>query len=216
MLSLKRKSGYIYVFMTNSEYYYTFSLGNKKISGNTLIFNLPAGAGPQGSCQQTCPSCYARKAEKMRPAVLRARRRNLECLQEYGLESLRQAVHYLVNLHPVKAIRIHESGDFFSREYLNRWQYIAEGLKPMGIPLWTYSKSYSRTDIDRTDNLNLVESILPDGEINFGTRDYVEYKQEKFDIPICPATLSEAKQDFICNRDCHWCLTYPAMLFVQH
>jgi len=213
MMSTKRKGSYVYVFV-NAEDYLTFSLGNRKISGNVAIFNLPAGAGATGTCPQSCPNCYALKAQRAYPSARRARERNLRVLQKHGAGTIAVAVQYLADRHPLKAIRIHEAGDFYSAQYFWDWNIAANILKEYGVPVWTYSKRYTRKDVF-SDNLNLVESILPDGSLNFGPYEWVRKKQDQYGLHICPATQRDGK-GLICCRDCTICMDHAQVLFVQH
>lgn len=215
MLSLKRKGSYLHAFVTPEDYL-TFSLGNRKISGNVLIFNLPAGAGSNGTCKQSCPGCYALKAERIYPSARRARERNLQVLQKHGPHILYDAVRYILEKQPLKGIRIHESGDFFNQEYFETWNDIADlAYRAKGVRTWTYSKRYDRGQVT-TPGLNLVDSILPDGSLNYGPLEWVRKKEQEYNIPICPATMPGLKNTPICGRNCNWCLEEPHMLFVQH
>jgi hypothetical protein len=95
------------------------SHGNRKLPRRIAIFNLPR--------LETCPwatdyckeICYARKAERsIFYRCLPQRKRNYQL-------SLREdfADIMIAELSKIrkKKIRIHESGDFYSQEYLDKW-----------------------------------------------------------------------------------------------
>ena len=106
--------------------YLKVSFGNSKLPKGTMIFNLPAVI--------TCPlrtplcekSCYALKAEvQYRHVVPQARHHNLDRVRKGLFKGL--MIEAIQKHHKkIKAIRIHESGDFLSQSYLNDWFAIAK------------------------------------------------------------------------------------------
>lgn len=104
--------------------------GNKKLvntdSIRFMIWNLPA--------QITCPfatehckaSCYAKKAERVYPSVLPCREKNLEASkQDSFVNDMIQTIVYYLNSKSFTGkkcyFRIHESGDFYNKEYAKKW-----------------------------------------------------------------------------------------------
>ena len=188
----------------------TFSLGNAKLSKDILIFNLTAGT--EGSCVVDCPGCYAKKAEKRYPTVKAARAENFRIVKEHP-EIISQAVPAIVAKYKkrISTIRIHESGDMFSKEYALAWDITAGQLRiEYGVKTYTYTK----TGI-RLHNVNVVESILPTGEFNFGRKAWVEEKAQELNAPICPAT-KEKEKDITCGKDCGLCIDHKTVLFIKH
>lgn len=124
------------------------STGNKKLKSNGkvrfLIWNLPA--------LQTCPfstelcrkNCYARKAEKQYPGCLPCRERNLELSKQDDFVSEmvklihRRQKHWRYRDKKIFT-RIHESGDFYSVEYAQKWCEIAEQCPE--VTFLAYTKS---------------------------------------------------------------------------
>ena len=132
-----------------------FSKGNGKLS-NRLIFSLPAGyscphAGvcktfadrttgaitdlPQytGVTAQRDFRCFAAMSE-VRPNVREARWHNWDLLRETihmnGNQAmlLRDLIDLSLLMHPPKKlIRIHESGDFWTENYMKAWMMVAQG-----------------------------------------------------------------------------------------
>lgn len=97
-------------------------------------WSLPAWAGrlPDGRTYNTCPSagscaklCYARTGTYRFPGVLAAHERNLMMVLDdlrgwaWRMESELNHPRYWRG-----HVRIHDSGDFFSREYLSAWLFI--------------------------------------------------------------------------------------------
>lgn len=114
------------------------------------IFNwsLPAWAGrlPDGRTYNTCPSasacaklCYARVGTYRFPGVLAAHERNLVMVLD-DLPGWERRMEEDLN-HPRYRgahVRIHDSGDFFSREYLDAWLRIMT-YTPM-VSYYAYTK----------------------------------------------------------------------------
>lgn len=157
------------------------SKGNKKLAPNAkvkyMIFNLPA--------QKTCPfatelckkSCYAKKAEKCYPSVLPCRENNYNASIEddfinnmiEAIEKMLKTPSYTKAKHVI--FRIHESGDFYSQEYVNKWKMIIDYFKPVKkLQFVAYTKSieYFRTDNywKNMENITLIHSIWNDTDIN--------------------------------------------------
>ena len=205
-MRLLKKGNYIKAETTHGTL--TFSLGNRKLASNILIFNLLAGT--KGSCIVDCPGCYSKKAERLYPGVAKAREENFRIVKE-DPDIISQAVPAIVAKYKkhISTIRIHESGDMFSQEYAQAWDVTAGQLRiEYGIKTYTYTK----TDI-RLYNVNVVESILPTGEFNFGRKVWVEEKAQELNAPVCPATK---EKDITCGKDCILCIDHKTVLFVAH
>ena len=117
-------------------YTITASNGNKKLVSDHnvryIVWNIPAVV--------TCPfrtaacehSCYARKAEKNYPDCLPCRHNNLDASKEKAfISNMIALIQDIINRPSYRnckhiVYRIHESGDFYSQEYFNKWLKIAE------------------------------------------------------------------------------------------
>lgn len=115
-----------------------FSKGNRKLPKSTLIWNLPTGLTCIGKTKECIKYCYAKKAEKMYPQVLPFRLRN------FKISKLKDFSEIIISmLGSLKdnwnTIRIHESGDFYNQEYLNKWIEIAKAIQPKIV--YAYTKS---------------------------------------------------------------------------
>lgn len=91
------------------------------------VVKLPDGrnfnACPQaGACAKVC---YARNGTYLFPAVRAAHMRNLEMVLG-DLEGWLRRMTWEVRRRDPRAVRVHDSGDFFSDEYLLAWFAVAE------------------------------------------------------------------------------------------
>jgi hypothetical protein len=196
----------------------TISSSNRKIK-NANIWNLPTGVTckPGVSCSKYC---YAKKAEKAYPEVLPCRMRNYKASlkNNFSTEMIK-----LLGKKKYKVTRIHESGDFYSVDYIRKWYNITTAL-PIHI-FYAYTK---RDDIftkellsEKPSNLILLYSI--DGL--FKDTDIVNVDMPGYDkIAIvrehntnCPST-SKDKWTVACIRDCNKCIdkTTNIITFAKH
>lgn len=129
--------------------------GNRKMSAAT--FNLPAIATCPGSTPQCRAGCYARKAEKLYKAVLPRRMENLRATQAacFVSDMVQQ-----INKRQPRFFRIHESGDFYSQEYLAAWYDIARQCP--ATKFLAFTKSFKLDFAGRPQNLEIIFSIWPD------------------------------------------------------
>lgn len=149
----------------------TLSFGNKKLISTKetkfVIWSIPA--------VKTCPfatdmckaSCYARKAERVYPECLPAREKNLAFSEtEKFVPFMVEALHYLANLKAYRnakhiTVRIHESGDFYSFEYLMKWLSIAEQCRDIpNIDFAAYTKSLPYLAMAVKNGYNLKDSNI--------------------------------------------------------
>jgi hypothetical protein len=139
-----------------------WSFGNGKLRRTrTVSFNLPAFRSADGFT--VCPGagkcaavCYARQARYNFPAVKRTREINLAIVRaDLGLFE-RLAV---LDLEQVKQriVRVHDSGDFFSQEYLAAW-FRVMGQFPRKR-FYAYSKSLHLDFSAQPSNFQLVQSV---------------------------------------------------------
>ncbi|MAO76097.1 MAG: hypothetical protein CL699_07355 [Chloroflexi bacterium] len=138
-----------------------FSQGNAKLK-QRLIFSLPAGKTCPGAVfcksfavlqdngkrkiqdgKQTEFRCFAASSEVQYDAVYNLRANNMELLMRSVIEgSMVDLINASVQHHRkknTKLVRIHESGDFFSRGYLNAWIEVAK--QNPDLKFYCYSKS---------------------------------------------------------------------------
>jgi hypothetical protein len=185
----------------------TIGLGNLKLSDKVAIFNLPAGK--EYTCRQDCPGCYAKKAQKNYPTVLPCRIKNLESTWH---ESFVDQFVSLIEKSGVDICRFHESGDIYNDAYAAKIEAIAARLPR--VKFYLYTKTHYRPR-----GINVVESILPDGELNYGPMPYALSLSKKYRAPICPITMLAArkvKNSYKCGDHCKACQTRDKVIFVIH
>jgi hypothetical protein len=161
-----------------------FSKGNHKLSKNVLIWNLPrlTTCPGAGACKDWC---YEIKIERMYKNTRPCREQNLRESKKIGFTS--EVMDYLQN-RKEKYVRIHESGDFYSQEYFDKWWYIALLMKKKVF--YTYTKSF-----------NLYLGILP---YNFHViQSYGSKWDEKIDpakstFKVMPKGIIPNKGEFLC------------------
>lgn len=150
-----------------------WTMGNEKLtktSGETyrvLGFGIPADFS-FGNGQNTCPAalscrgvCYAKQGRYIMAGVKNARLHNLTFFLNSGpVGFIAAAVHDLTRLCAKRynVVRIHDSGDFFSQEYLNAWKVIARSLPK--VIFYAYTKSlHLNIDENCPPNLRIVQSL---------------------------------------------------------
>ena len=158
----------------NKENVYHISDSNRKLipsrEVNFLIWNLPA--------VKTCPFrtplctryCYAKKAENFYPDALPARLDNLAASK--SADFVEFMTEFILNKakrqrKPRLIVRIHESGDFYNKEYAEKWLKIAENCTICDkITFIAYTKSFAYFDgVKLPANFSLRASIWADTPI---------------------------------------------------
>lgn len=114
------------------------SLSNTKIQKNrinTASFGIRAGktCPYKGPCQF---ECFAMVGNYIYPAVINKQE---ERLKESKKKSFVKTISEEIKILNVGAVRVHDSGDYYSREYLNKWIEIAK-LNP-DVLFYSYTKS---------------------------------------------------------------------------
>lgn len=191
--------------------------GNSKLGKDVFDFSLP----PIDSCPDSvscAKDCYAVRYYKQYPAVKKFYDGNFKLVLA-DLDAFKKLVINQVkkrNSNPrakkIKTIRIHASGDFFSRDYLNAWLDICNELKE--VQFFAYTKAFSKIDAT-PGNLNIINSwVEVDGikYLNFGEYEQIKQLNKRLNGLICPVTIGK-KID--CST-CKYCFTRNKVLFVAH
>ena len=184
--------------------------GNSKLV-NILIFDLPAVRTCLNS--STCAAtCYAVKAQKQYADTKIMRDTNLWLFNNRE-ELLFTLLTKQIKNAKTNVIRLHSSGDFFNQKYIDFWDKI--------IRLFPNKKFYAYTKVEnildfsnitKNKNFNLISSFI-NGQLNYGTHDYVESLHEQYGSFICPAS---ANGDIKCGRECNYCVTQSNVVFPIH
>lgn len=186
--------------------------GNSKLGKEIAIFDLLAVHSCL-NCKSCAKACYALKAQRQYPAVHDKRAINTYLAREH-LDKLKGLIVASLLLNNPKYVRIHSSGDFVSQQYVDMWTDIATMFP--AIKFYTYTKTDKIFDFSAAEKvINIVNSVLPDGSINFGSLDYIKSKSSEFGIPVCPVGVTKGK-GFKCGTDCTLCMNCKNVLFLQH
>lgn len=173
------------------------SFGNKKLPKDTLIFNIPALNTCPGKTSFCSQYCYAVKAEKLYKAVLPARKHNLKLSLQDNFTGLVNTCLFN-NRHKFNRVRIHESGDFYSQEYLNKWFRIAKINRD--IQFHAYTKSFTLDFSQKPDNLVLIASF--DDSTTELQKGLYTFRKQYFDNTF---TIIDKALKADCIQDCTKC-----------
>ena len=154
--------------------------GNLKLGSNVAIWDLPSII----TCKYKCKGCYAIKPERIYKSTRVSRAFKYEIIkQALKNKTKREYLQQYINvelsrhrlLYKLPVVRLHSSGDFFSKKYLEFWFEIINRNKD--IRFYTYTKVLDNETIDKYNstftNFNIVKSLI-DNKINYGTIEYIE------------------------------------------
>lgn len=117
--------------------------------GNGNVINTCFGAS---SCRAVC---YAKQGRYTSPNVIAARIRNLEASQSGSFVS--DILEALSHKPSYNVVRIHDSGDFYSQEYFDKWCRISASRPDMVF--YAYTKAHTLNMGQRPDNLRITRSL---------------------------------------------------------
>lgn len=169
----------------------------------------------KGTCPCHCNGCYATKGNYNFPTTINAL--GLRTWLVYNdSEFVKNAIKAQIEINHVEFIRIHASGDFFNREYVEMWQDIVSSFP--NTHFWTYTKAVEfENAFDEFSNANIVKSVIPHKGVNFGHCDYI--------LALYEYLTSIGKSVYICRcgidknqhcTNCKGCSKYEYVLFIEH
>lgn len=147
-----------------------WTMGNEKLektSGGAyrvLGFGIPADFNFEGG--NTCPAalvcrgvCYAKQGRYVMSSVRDARMHNLRSYLDHGSASfVALAIMDLQRLSTrYNVVRLHDSGDFFSQDYLDAWCEIASAFPD--VIFYAYTKSLHLNHDNLPENLRITQSL---------------------------------------------------------
>lgn len=201
--------------------------GNAKLGKGVWTFSTLPGAVDhsatvngeavtvRGTCPCTCKGCYAMTGFYRFSSTVNALALRTILARDY-VDFTRRAITAQIIADDIKLLRIHASGDFFSREYVDMWREIAEA-SPACV-FWTYTKVREyESAFDGLDNANIVKSIIPGRGFNFGTCGYI--------LNAYNALVAAGNSVYICRCgvdknqhcvNCKGCSTHDFVLFIEH
>ena len=184
---------------------------NKKLGKNIYAFDLPAVVSCPNS--DICfKSCYANKGSYIWKSAKNSNTFNF-AIALNDLKYLQKELIKEIIKKKIKVIRIHSSGDFFSKEYFLMWCNIAKHFEDLNI--FTYSKAPQIKNLKIPSNLNIIDSFITidnTNYLNYGTYENISKMRSQIKGIICPVTIGK-KID--CSA-CKYCITKNKVLFVQH
>jgi hypothetical protein len=145
--------------------------GNKKlqktagIDGRVVGWGIPADhnfRGRDGAILNTCLGalacrgvCYAKQGAYLWRSTVNARNKSLA--QTMSDTFVADAIADLGRMRKVAAVRIHDSGDFYSQEYLDSWSAIAAAFPK--IIFYAYTKSLHLDFSALPSNFRVTQSL---------------------------------------------------------
>ena len=192
------------------------SEGNRKLGRNEneyfLIWNLPAVTTCPYRTSQCEKLCYAKKAERIYPQVLPCRERNFIESQKTSfsydmIQSIKAMINKPKNKGKQAYFRIHESGDFYNQEYVNKWIYIASQIPEVQFMAYTKSVKYFE---------HIMDTIPKNMVIRFSLWEDTDPKSkklaDKLQLPIYTAFEKHELDNIVlttaylkCECDCTVC-----------
>jgi len=192
---------------------------NSKLGKNIYAFDLPAVV----SCpdyKECFKTCYANKGTYIWKAAKQSNTFNY-AIAIHDIEYLQNELIKEITKKKIKTIRIHSSGDFFSKEYFLMWVNIANRFTDLKI--FTYSKAPQIKNFTLPSNFNIINSFIDyNGKkiLNYGSYENLKPIAKSIKGLICPitkgaATNNQKLKDLTCSI-CKYCITKQKPLFVQH
>ena len=133
---------------------------NSKLKKDGIFnFTLPAYKSQSGLI--TCPmakdciaNCYARQGCYQFSNVRNKHEKNLQATQNNDF-SLNMIIDIIEN--KAEIVRIHDSGDFYSREYVAKWLTVIDAMPH--VQFYAYTKSFHMFEgLILPDNFRLIQS----------------------------------------------------------
>lgn len=179
--------------------------GNTKLADARIpMFNLPAG---KKTCGRVCEGCYAVREQQRWPSVIVGREKRFEASkQDDFADTIIKELSKRKEL--PKYFRVHASGDFYSKEYINAWYTVA--VKFPTVTFFAYTKrgkKFDFSELKSLPNFVLINSMQY-GKVNYGKRE--EAPQGVF---VCPDVKGA---DVSCGVDCTYCQTKAAQEFAPY
>lgn len=199
------KIGKVWHFSTlpgSKEYDVTLANGNKE----TIC----------GTCAGNCENGYCMGGHYKRRQSVKNSLANKTVLARDYMEFLDKAIRAQIIADHIDKLRIHVTGDFFSRAYLEMWTNIVKDFP--ATTFWTYTKEENaETAFDSFPNANIVKSNVPGAGFNFGHCDYIIaiYKMLKAmgkTVYICRCGIDDKQH---CDK-CTACAKAEYVLFLEH
>lgn len=202
--------------------------GNSKIGKNVYHFSTLPGTQEveldgfgivKGTCFCNCKGGYCLTGNyrfSSTKAYLA-----LRTIAARNTEFFRDQIIAEIKAKKIEYVRIHATGEFFSRDYAEAWLAIIKECKT--TVFWTYTKAYGHgfddvlNEINKQPNANIVESIIPGCGMNYGHIDYLIDTYNKLQAAgetpyICRCGIDPNQH---CTN-CKGCSNHKYVLFIEH
>jgi len=147
--------------------------GNKKLVNNDkvvfAIWNLLSIVTCPFATELCKKSCYARKSERIYPGVIKSRTKNFDDSKKADfvarmIYTIKKQLNKKSMNGKKLVFRIHESGDFYNKEYVNKWLNVARAFMDNDQVIFiAYTKSINYfIGVDVPQNLIIRASIWDD------------------------------------------------------
>lgn len=140
--------------------------------------------------------CYAASIEAFSPSARDAHWHNFDALQGLSIQGMASLISDSLPKR-VEVVRIHASGDFFSKAYFLAWVEVAK-MNP-DIIFFGYTKMLPFVSMDMPDNMSLVYSyggIFDDKVTDEPFIKVVETVTDALALGLTPACQNEPSDDF--------------------
>lgn len=189
--------------------------GNEKLDKGVLISSTaPIVCCPL--CKDCKGTCYACNSLRQYDDVCNSRM-IWSLMVKYDMDYYFQLISNQLKRTSKRIVRIHESGDFISQEYVNAWYKIVKAFP--NIKFYTYTKTndiFDFSEIEKLPNFKLNKSYIH-GFMNYGTLGYLENLKKLYpgEVAVCPATLGK---NVHCGKNCKLCIENngKCVAFVGH
>jgi len=187
--------------------------GNHKLGSNIKIWSITAG---YNICGRECVGCYAMKAQNGRFGKAVSKARELRYYFSKKPEFV-ETISKEIKQSRCEFVRVHESGEFYSQNYIDSWVKIAE--ENSDRKFYAYTKRLKHFDFSKLttlDNFVVIDSFKFGG-LNYGKLEDVVALAEKNNSFVCP---DYATKEIICGVSCTYCMSKEAqangVCFVKH
>ena len=188
------------------------SLGNGKLDRSILGWSITPIKSCL-NCSQCKSDCYAVRPYNRWPVVKTAWDRNFELAKQGTF--VEPIIDQIQRSKKVQAVRVHVAGDFFNQDYVDNWTRIIKSCPKTRFYAYTkVSHLIDLIELKNQSNMNLINSIAPDGKPNYGEQDRINYL-ESIGYAVCPATIKG--NDTHCGgTGCTVCQTTEKVCFHIH
>ena len=184
-----------------------------------VAFNLPAGhtcpfadkcksqahriTGKITDGQRVQYRCYAASVESRFPTVRKSVWHNFELLKGLDTDAIAELILKSIPK-STKIVRIHSSGDFYSKAYFLAWVKVAESRSD--IQFFAYTKGLQYVSATKPDNLSLIYSYggkldakLTTEPVSYVVKSFDEAK--KLGLPVvCEESMSDDYTNIVQGR----------------